>query len=219
MRNFALIALLPALAACASTGDADIPAQQGVAAVHVPVVNRAQYVFDAPAPYGELASGDAARLDAWFNGLDLGYGDSIYLDGITGGEVRSSVARLAGKYGMLLSQGTPATPGSVGPGNVRVIVSRARADVPNCPDWSEPASPNYANRLLSNFGCGVNSALAMQVANPEDLVHGREGTGVGDAAAAAKAIEMYRNWPLTGVIDGQTQRPLKDASTRKKEGN
>jgi hypothetical protein len=30
---------------------------------------------------------------------------------------------------------------------------------------------------MSNFGCAVNSNLAAMVANPEDLFHGREGTG------------------------------------------
>ena len=57
-------------------------------------------------------------------------------------------------------------------GPVRVVVSRTRATVPNCPNWSVPSQPNYNNRSMSNFGCAVNSNLAAMVANPEDLVHG-----------------------------------------------
>ena len=37
----------------------------------------------------------------------------------------------------------------------------------------------------------------------------------GTADAAAKAINMYRNWPLTGITDGQQKRPLKSSETRK----
>ena len=69
--------------------------------------------------------------------------------------------------------------------------------------------------MLSNFGCGVNANLAMQVANPEDLVHGREGPSAIDASTGAKAIMLYRSWPLTAVIEGQTKRPLYDVNTKK----
>jgi pilus assembly protein CpaD len=44
----------------------------------------------------------------------------------------------------------------------------------------------------------VNSNIAAMIANPEDLIHGREGTGVGDTATAAKAIELYRATPPSG---------------------
>ena len=56
-----------------------------------------------------------------------------------------------------------------------MVVSRTRAEVPDCPNWSVPSQPNYNNRTMSNFGCAVNSNLAAMVANPEDLIHGREG--------------------------------------------
>jgi pilus assembly protein CpaD len=61
---------------------------------------------------------------------------------------------------------------------------------------------------MSNLGCSVNSALAMQVANPEDLFHGRQGPATVDAIAGAKAVQMYRDWPLTGIKDGQSKRTL-----------
>ena len=37
---------------------------------------------------------------------------------------------------------------------------------------------------MPSFGCGVNSNIAMMVANPEDLIHGREGAATGDVDAA-----------------------------------
>ena len=184
----------------------DLP-DRGVASVNVPVLTRADLVFDAAAPDGSLASGEAARLNAWFAGLDLGYGDTIYVDGPYG--ARSEVAQVAGNYGLLVSPSAPVTSGPVAPGNARVVVSRMRATVPNCPNWSVPAQPNSENRTMSNFGCSVNSNLAAMVANPQDLVYGREGTGVGDSLTATKAIGSYRKAEPTGT------KGLQDINTKK----
>ena len=202
-----LLALGSTLAGC-TAGMQDLP-DRGVAAVNVPVVTTTAYVFDAAAPGGTLAPGEADRLNGWFQGLGLGYGDSIYVDASGAYSAREQVARVAGSYGMMVENGAPVTTVEVQPGTVRVVVARRRAEVPNCPNWSTPAQPNYANRSLSNFGCSVNANLAMQVADPADLLHGREGPSAVDAATGAKAILMYRNWPQTGVIEGQARRPLK----------
>ena len=55
--------------------------ERGVASVNVPVVTSADYVFDAAAPGGALAPGEGDRLNGWFQGLGLGYGDTVYVDG------------------------------------------------------------------------------------------------------------------------------------------
>jgi pilus assembly protein CpaD len=190
-----LIALCSSVAACSTP---NMPSQ-GVAAVNVPVVTASDYVFDAAAPDGRLAPGESARLDGWFQGLGVGYGDSIYVDGPYGDAARGQVAAVAGRYGMLVSAGAPVTAGLVQPGSVRVVVSRRRAEVPGCPNWSETSQPNFNNRTMSNFGCGVNSNLAAMIANPEDLIHGRSGNGIGDTNTAAKAVEFYRTAPPTGT--------------------
>jgi pilus assembly protein CpaD len=202
-----LLLLASTVAGCNHTPQ-DLP-DRGYSAVNVPVVSRTNYVFDAAAPVGSLSQSEAARLDAWFSSLDLRYGDAIYVDG--GYEAaRGRVAQVAGNYGMLVSAGSPVTEGAVAPGVVRVVVTRAVASVPNCPDWSSrPSQPNYNNRTVPNFGCSVNSNLAAMVANPEDLVHGREGSGVGDAITASKAVGAYRAAPPTGT------QGLKDINTKK----
>lgn len=204
----ALLLVAAALSGCAYHPGPDPEA--GMAAVHVPVVSRADYVFDAAAPGGTLAPSEAARLDAWFNSLDLRYGDSVYVDGGPYSEAaRAQVADIAGNYGMLVSQGAPVTAGAVGSGNVRVVVSRNVASVPDCPNWERKSQPNYNNRMLPNYGCGVNSNLAAMVADPQDLFHGREGAAVGDATTATKAVDFYRRQAPTG------KQGLKDISTKK----
>ena len=195
-RKSALIIVAAALSACQHTSQ-DLP-DRGLAAVNTPVVHRADYALDVAAPDGSISSAERARLDAWFRSLQLGYGDSIYVDGAYSDAARVDVARVAGQYGLLVSGGAPVTQGAIPPGSVRVVVSRARAEVPNCPNWSVPAQPNYNNRTMSNFGCGVNSNIAAMVANPEDLIHGREGDPYVDAAAASRGVGVYYSTPPTG---------------------
>jgi len=202
-----LFALGTALAGC-TTGQADMPSR-GLAAVNVPVVTTADYVFDAAAPGGTLAPGEAERLNGWFQGLGLGYGDSVYVDGGFSEPARAEVANIAGRYGMLVQVGAPVTAGMVQPGTVRVVVSRRRAQVPGCPNWGTPAQPTWANSSMPSYGCSVNSNLAAMVADPVDLIHGRGGTGVGDAYTASKAIQLYRSAPPTG------KQGLEDINTKK----
>lgn len=186
-------------------------ADRGVQSVNQPVVTGADYVFDAAAPGGSLAPGEAERLNAWFQGLGIGYGDSIYVDGADSYVAREQVAAVASTYGLMVEAGAPVTAGMVPPGAVRVVVSRRRAIVPGCPNWSRASNADYQNRTMSNFGCAVNTNLAAMIADPEDLVHGREGANTGDVRTGARAIEIYRTAPPSGT------KGLQDVSTSKKE--
>jgi pilus assembly protein CpaD len=203
--KFLLIALGSALAGCQTAGTPDIRAK-GAEAVNVPVVTSADYVFDAAAPGGALAPGEGERLNGWFQGLGLGYGDTIYLDG-DAPAARAQVAAVAGRYGMMVTPGAPITAGMVQGSSVRVVVARRRAVVPGCPNWSVASQPDWDNKTMSNYGCAVNSNLAAEIANPEDLVHGREGSSVTDAETASRAIDMYRSTAPSGTKGLQDVSP------------
>jgi pilus assembly protein CpaD len=194
--TFLIIALGSALAGC-QTGP--VAPARGPQAVNVPVVTSSDYVFDAAAPGGSLAPGEGDRLNGWFQGLGIGYGDTIYVDGGYAPAARGQVAAVAGRYGMMVTPGAPVTAGMVQPGSVRVVVARRRASVPNCPNWSVASQPDWDNKTMSNYGCSVNSNLAAMVANPEDLLHGQEGAAVTDTRTATRAVEMYRSKALTGA--------------------
>jgi pilus assembly protein CpaD len=187
--SFLLLACA-ALTGCEVHRGEDRPGR-GLAALNEPVVSRSDYVFDAAAPGGSLAATEAARLDGWFRGLELGYGDVVSVDGVDAPSARADVARVAGRYGLLVAGGAPVTEGVIAPGTVRVVVTRTRASVPGCPNWSRKTVPNYSNELMSNYGCAVNANLAAMVANPGDLVSGRD-AATNDATVSNKAIEMYR---------------------------
>jgi pilus assembly protein CpaD len=197
VRKSALL-LLTALSACAPVGRPTDLADQGVEPVNIPVVSSTDYAFDAAAPGGTLGPADVARLDGWFQGLGLTYGDSIYVDGGYAPGARNQIAALAGRYGMLISAGAPVTVGMVPPGSVRIVVARRRASVPGCPNWNRPSEPDFANREMSDFGCAVNSNLAVEIADPEDLIHGREGIATVDPMTSAKAVNLYRSQPPSG---------------------
>ncbi|MEQ7872461.1 CpaD family pilus assembly protein [Sphingomonas sp. ASV193] len=206
-RHLVLLALATGIAGC--TASPHNP-QLGVESVNVPVVTRQDYALDLAAPDGNLTPTAAAQLDGWFRSMQLGYGDSVFVDGTYADGARLDVARIAGNYGILVARGAPVTAGTVAPGAVRVVVSRTQASVPGCPNWREAATPTWQNKQTSNYGCAVNSNLAMMVADPNDLVHGREGNDLGNNVAGNKAIDLYRATPPSGT------KGLQDISTKGK---
>jgi len=207
--SIAFLLVASTLAGCTTpAARVDDPAR-GLSAVNEPVVTRTEYAIDLAAPDGSLPPSEQARLDAWYKGLELGYGDVVYVDGPYAAYGRGDVARVTGKYGLLVSDGAPVTPNAIAPGALRVVVSRTRATVPGCPNWSRPASPDHQNRQISNTGCAINGNLAAMVAHPGDLVYGREGDPLVDGLTASKAIQVYRTAKPTG--DGG----LKEVNTKK----
>lgn len=205
--SLAIVLLASAVAGCKTT-TVDQPTR-GMAAVNAPVVTRSDFAMDVAAPDGTLPSSEEARLDGWFRGLGLGYGDTIFVDGDYSGSARADVARIAGRYGLMVNAGAPVTAGAIQPGTVRVVVSRTRAQVAGCPNWDRPAAPDYDNQQMPNFGCAVNGNLTAMVADPQDLIYGREGGSVVDAATASKAVNAYRSAAPTG------NKGLQDINTKK----
>lgn len=194
-KTIMILAAATALSACVHTNP-DLPAR-GTEPLNVPVVTKQSFVFDASSPDGSLSGTEQSRLNSWFSGLRLGYGDRIYVEGPYADGARRDVAQVAGRYGLLLSDGAPMMTGEVAPGTVRVIVNRTRASVPNCPNWSRPSEQTLDNVQMSGLGCSVNSNLAAMVANSEDLVHGQEG-GLTDNYTSSRAIDNYRKGTPAG---------------------
>ncbi len=195
MRNLtAVIALGLAVSACGTSN-------RGLESVHQPVVSRSDFAFEVNTGAGGLASGDAARLSGWFDALGLGYGDKVSVDlgsSYNDGEAKAAVSAIAARYGLLLQDTPPMLGGDIAPGSARVIVSRLKASVPSCPDWSSNKGPNFGNSGSSNYGCATNTNLAAMIADPEDLIRGQRGDGTNDAQASAKAVEVYRSQSPTG---------------------
>ena len=169
--------------------------------VHQPVVSRSDYALDLGVSGGALAPGEERRLAGWMTTMRLAYGDRVAIDDPAGEGLRAhdAVAAVVAGYGLLLSDDAPVTPAAVTPGTIRVVVSRMRAAVPRCPDWSRDSTNEFESNTSSNYGCAVNRNLAAMVANPADLVRGAPGTETTDAAVSYKAIDTYRKKAPTGA--------------------
>jgi pilus assembly protein CpaD len=167
--------------------------------VHQPVVTRTNYTLDINAGPGGVSIPEQRRLAGWFEALDLRYGDRISVDDpMRSSSSRAAVEGIAGRYGLLVGDDAPVTPGAVSPGTIRVVVSRSSATVPGCPDWSVKSETNLANGTSSNYGCASNANMAAMVADPEHLLKGASGKGTTTVMSSTKAIESYREAKPTG---------------------
>ena len=202
----AAIALSLGLALSACGGMAG---NRTIESVHQPVVQRVDYSLDVTTGPGGLSGTEQRRLAGWFEAMNLRYGDKVSIDDpLQSGATRAEVEGLVARHGLLLGADAPVTPGYVNAGTVRVIVSRMKASVPHCPDWSANSDANLGNATSTNYGCAINGNLAAMVANPEHLIKGDAGTGETVVMSSNKAIEAYRT--ATPTATGG----LKDSSTK-----
>ena len=200
MNRAASAAIALSLGLALSACNTAVPKNRSLYSVKQPVVERANYTLDLAATDAGLSIPEQGRLADWFSSMDLRYGDRIAVeDGTASAAVREDVAAIAGRYGLLISDGAPVTEGYVNPGNVRVVVTRSRAYVPGCPDWSEKTADYGDNATAPGFGCAVNGNMAAMIADPEHLLRGAAGTGETVVMSSTKAIKTYREHEPTGA--------------------
>ena len=178
------------LAGCGTAGT-----NTGMYSINQPVVERTNYALDVNANGGNgFAVGEMQRVSEWLDALQIGYGDRIaldYGDGYSSPAAQSALNKFAANHGLKVLDTAPVTPGQVAAGTVRIVVSRSTASVPNCPNWSKSTESNYDASLHPNFGCGINSTMAAMIADPEDLVRGKNDESL-NRASGSEAIKKYR---------------------------
>lgn len=175
-------------------GCGTMPTNTSMYSVHQPVVERTNYAIDLASDGNGIAIADQRRMGEWFDALKLGYGDRVSIDnggGYNSPGVASDVAKAAADRGIMIADVAPATPGAIAPGTIRVIVTRSSASVPSCPDWSTTHENNYNAGNHSNHGCAINSNLAAMIADPEDLIRGRENKKL-DGNSGKNAVTTYQ---------------------------
>mgnify|MGYP000034057789 FL=1 len=176
-----------------------MPKNQQLESVHQPIVSRTNYTLDVTTNPGGLSLPEVRRLAGWFEALDLRYGDRIAIDDpLSDAATRAAVEAVAAKFGLLVGDMAPVTPGAINAGTARIVVTRSTAQVPGCPDWSAKSDTNLLNATSSNFGCASNANLAAMVADPEHLLKGAKGTGQTTVMSGNKAIDSYREAKPTG---------------------
>lgn len=192
MRNGKFLTITCLSLALASCGT--LPTNTSMYSVHQPVVERTNFAIDVSTDGTGIPVSELRRMTEWFDGLDLRYGDRVaidYGDGYTNVAAAQAVSKAVADRGVLVTEAAPVTAGQVAPGTIRVVVMRSTASVPSCPDWSTTHENNYNAGNHSNHGCATNSNLAAMVADPEDLVRGRESKKT-DANSGKNAVNTYR---------------------------
>jgi pilus assembly protein CpaD len=192
--------LVLSLASVLSACSVNAPENRMLNSVHQPVVQRDRYVFDVETlPGGGISIPEQRRLAGWFETVGLKYGDRIAIDDpLQSKATIAAVDTVAGRWGLFVDGPAPVTPGYVAAGGARIVVMRATASVPGCPDWTAKSDFSMSNKTTSNFGCAINSNLAAMVANKEDLVQGAAGTGETTVMSGTKAIDSFRAARPTG---------------------
>ena len=180
-------------------GCGGMPTNTSLYSLKQPVVERTSMTLDVTTTTAGLPISEQQRINGWFETMDLRYGDRVAIENPSQNPaVTNAVRDLAARYGLMISDTAPVTPGFIQPGQARVVITRATASVPGCPDWSAKSDMNYNNGLSPGFGCAVNGNLAAMVADPQDLLEGKKGTGETVIATSNKAISTYRDTAPTG---------------------
>jgi pilus assembly protein CpaD len=175
---------------------------RGLEPVNQPVVQRTDFVFDAtPDGYNGLAREEQLRIRDWFDAIDLRYGDRVTI--AEGGLYAHSAAaeaveNLVKRYGLLLAGEAPRTAGEAPSGALRIVVSRATASVPACPNWGDKMEMDTRGGMSFNYGCATNGNLAAMIANPEDLVTGRDTKSELRVVKSTSAVKAYNQAPPSG---------------------
>jgi len=161
--------------------------------VNQPVVSHNSFALDVITGPGGLSNAEAKRLAGWFDALGLRYGDRVAVDDPLKNEATMlAVSDLVGRRGLQISREVPVGEGNVNAGIARIVVTRAVAAVPNCPNWTDNSETNFNNATSHNYGCAVNGNLAAMVADPDHLLAGARAKGQTVVMTSNKAIDAYR---------------------------
>lgn len=188
------------LAGCSTAGnwsEVQVPKQNKVEAVRL--------VHDVKFASGsQISNVEMAQLDGFIARHDLGYGDRVYvlLDNSTASSQRAKNVLNYMKAHGITANGLASVEAQ--PGMVRVVVNRHIVVPPNCPDWSKPMTSDYSNTPMSNLGCATTANLGTMVADPSELIQGRN-PGAVDAEGATGAVRRYRTdkvKPLESIMTG-----------------
>jgi len=156
-----------------------------------------------------LAPGELSRLDAFLTKIDVRRPVHVFVE--TGGpDVPKTLAdsRTATMHALLRARGVVArdrppemAPGSSAlasadnPDTASLLIGHYDVTTPGCPDWRKPTITDFSNQHSSNFGCASEMNLGMMVADPRDLVRGRD-EGLADGTRSSSAVAGYRKGKL-----------------------
>lgn len=149
----------------------------------------------------QLDRGEEQGLMAFLAVAQTNPDDPVYLeapaDDKTSGQRISALTRSLSRQGFAVATLPPARD-VIPPNALLVVVERYSVTPPECPNWTKSPAEDHDNMPSSNFGCANLTNLGYMVADPRDLVHGRQ-LGPADADAWSLAIQRYREGKTTAL--------------------
>lgn len=150
-----------------------------------------RHVVAFPGSQAGLDVNERTSLDDFIRNNRINARDQIVVQAVNGGRLTmgrlSAVKNEFAQHGLVASEAGGPAKGPLANDEVAVMVTRAVVIPPDC---SEP-QPEPTLRPDHKYGCHVNSALGMMVADPLDLVEGRD-LGPADGEQASGALRRYR---------------------------
>ena len=151
-----------------------------------------------------LSREQGRQLEAFVARVGVEYGDRVYLVAASSEGVEGQSA------GRLAERRTESVSSFLGLNNVEidaliddygdasplgdtvtVLVHRYVVGLPACPDWTDKPEQKFINQPANNWSCATAINLGMMVADPGDLVRGRE-ADPGDGQMLADSVYRYR---------------------------
>ncbi|PCJ58084.1 MAG: hypothetical protein COA65_08530 [Rhodospirillaceae bacterium] len=193
MRPLLAAMLLGALVGCAPVTKADLAVNETPKQLAVEWSRETHLVAFAP---NEAALGKDAKaaLTGFLGKNYTGPDDSILINPGASVDGRNALfkARGRGLQNFLADIGYASSvlPSNAGVENSAIVaVERYAVTFPDCPDWHQ--APPFTNGVWSNYGCANAVNLGQMIADPRDLVTGRD-LGPADGTVAAAAVARYR---------------------------
>lgn len=159
----------------------------------------------APAP------GEIAQLDSFVRPYVNDTAVRVYVDaapGAAGADVADQrmqvlVAWLEEKGfdPRVMIAGIPGAVPATDPDRAVVYIGRYHAVLPDCPDWRKQTAADFTNTPSSNYGCATTVNFARMLADPGDVVLGRD-PGPSDGDRIAGTIKAYREAPSRDAAAG-----------------
>lgn len=139
----------------------------------------------------QLAPGEGGKLQRLALSGRISPGDRVTISPSGGPLLQEQrTATIAGellRYGVVAAASPLA---GVARDRAIVTIGRYMVTLPACPNWSQYPASDFTNARSSNFGCATASNLGLMVANPADLVAGRE-LAHADGTPAVSAVTRY----------------------------
>ena len=170
----------------------------------------AEHVVRYPAHLSTIPHAEKHRLEAFIND-QLRYPNAvhIYVTEFGGhGEARLKDLlkriRKAGvrQNGITVDHYHDEDLGYTGSG-VLLMVERYIVVPPSCPDWTRSLSSVQGAESMPNYGCADTANLGMMIADPRDLIQGKD-VGLYDGTRHALSVEMYRKDEVKELITENT---------------